>query len=207
LDDDRKTAAIEGLKSLQDWSKWLVGINAGVIGLLSIAVKDLQYSVPCLKAFPSLALLCLIVSVAAAAYLVGVIPALLYRVHTGDSGELESGTSEESENGADRPRYHCAADRARYYCPATKEPHDYRVRFWLIGRQMELRWMARAQHIAFIAGFVLIFLSVIVHQLWPMEHEPKIPTRHNGSATVISPKLQNGGLRFAASRTTETWNM
>lgn len=30
---------MEALKALQDWSKWLVGINAGVLGLLSFSVQ------------------------------------------------------------------------------------------------------------------------------------------------------------------------
>jgi hypothetical protein len=178
VDDPKKKAAIEGLKSLQDWSKWLVGINAGVIGLLSIAVKDLQSSFPFYDVFPLLALFCLIVSVAAAAYLVGAIPGLLYRVHVGDVGQLQKPKDGKPEN---RGIVFCiphrftksSAGRLLYYCPleqdpVEQEPHEYRVRFWPIGRPMKLRWMAFVQHLAFVTGFVLIGVSVGLYLGCPM---------------------------------------
>ena len=67
-------AQLLALDSLQDWSKWLVGVDAGVLGLLAFSVKELEAPCALTKGLLVTSFLSFFLSLFLASWLVGAIP-------------------------------------------------------------------------------------------------------------------------------------
>jgi hypothetical protein len=78
-------AKLTALGSLQDWSKWLVGIDAGVLGLLMFAAQKIDPKESKGITVLILAIISFSVSLIIATWLVGAMPAFIMRVKAGDT--------------------------------------------------------------------------------------------------------------------------
>ena len=72
---DDETNALEGLKLISDWSKWLITIETGAIAIIGAVIKVENAPVPCLaKVFATTSTISFLISVAAAAMLLLTLP-------------------------------------------------------------------------------------------------------------------------------------
>jgi hypothetical protein len=85
----RPDAQLAALNSLQDWSKWLVGVDAGVLGLLAFAFEKGLASVPEVRVWLAGAIVSFCASLVIATWLVGAVPAFVQRLEANDQNEKE----------------------------------------------------------------------------------------------------------------------
>lgn len=73
--------ALEGLKLISDWAKWLITIEAGAIAIIgAIARTDKAPPPQLVKVFVTAAIICFIVSIAAAALLLLSLPEIVQKL-------------------------------------------------------------------------------------------------------------------------------
>lgn len=128
-------ARLDALTSLQDWSKWLVGIDAGILGLLTFgAGKAANYSFGS-KASLIGAIICFCVSLIIATWLVGAVPAFIMHLK--------------------------AKDEPNRWWINWDSPNMYDFTYGGIRIQV----YAFLQHLAFMFGVVLLTTSLVIHLL------------------------------------------
>ncbi len=79
-----KSNPIEGLKLISDWAKWLVTIEAGAIAIIGAIAKTDKAPPPQLvKVFVTGAIICFLISIAAAALLLLSLPEIAQNIQPG----------------------------------------------------------------------------------------------------------------------------
>ncbi len=75
MSTDDTSKALEGLKLISDWSKWLITIETGAIAIIGAIVNADSINTPYLaKIFATLSIICFLISVAGAAILLLSLP-------------------------------------------------------------------------------------------------------------------------------------
>ena len=123
--DKHRLAQLDALIVLHGWSKWLVGLDAGILGLLTFSLQDLDKAY--FKTFPGMSLLFGVagfaLSLLVAAWLVGSLPGFTQQLKTNvQSSPLDW----------------------------QKKPTIYEFKY----AKIELRWYAGLQHGFFIVGVI-----------------------------------------------------
>ena len=130
-------ANVAELKSLQDWSKWLVGVDAGVLALLEFSIeKGHAMHSPEIRTCLSVAVVFFAFSLFVATWLVGASPIFIYYLKSGQVGDWFIG---------------CPPDKSIYQFPYGT---------------FTLQQYAFVQHIAFLGGAVFLVIALLV-QLSP----------------------------------------
>ncbi|MFY9825404.1 MAG: hypothetical protein WAM82_28775 [Thermoanaerobaculia bacterium] len=130
--DQLLDAQLVALGSLQDWSKWLVGINAGVLGLLVFAAQRIEHPAPKGITYLICAIISFCASLTIATWLVGAVPAFIMRLKAHDAWSK------------------------KIWWIDWREKNIYGFKYGCIPLQV----YAVLQHLAFVAGVILLTVSL-----------------------------------------------